>query len=74
MKKAKISLYIMTVVALAAVVWLVFAFAPMAQVETPPVVLPTEVPEQDAAGGVKPPSKKNGCVCIRSFSLCAAIG
>ena len=47
MKKAKISLYIMTVVALAAVVWLVFAFAPMAQVETPPVVLPTEVPEQD---------------------------
>lgn len=47
MKKAKISLYILTILALAAVVWLVFAFAPMAQVETPPVVLPTELPEQD---------------------------
>jgi len=46
MKKAKISLYVLTVLALAAVVWLVLEFAPMAQVETPPVVLPTVAPEQ----------------------------
>jgi len=45
MKKAKISLYILTILALAAVAWLVFEFAPMAQ-ETPPVILPTVAPEQ----------------------------
>lgn len=47
MKKAKISLYVLTVLAIAAVVWLVFEFAPMAQVETPPVILPTVAPEQN---------------------------
>lgn len=49
MKKAKISLYILTAIALAAVAWLVFYFAPMAQVDTAPVVLPTVVPEQSGS-------------------------
>lgn len=51
MKKARISLYVLSALALAAVAWLVFAFAPMAQVETPPVILPTALPEQGGESG-----------------------
>lgn len=50
MKKAKISLYILSVLALCAVLWLVFAFAPSSQIDTAPVILPTVAPEIDDGG------------------------